>query len=314
MKWQLLWNRASARPNPVGNVSDVADANEQILASLLVMAWMVEARDPYTGGHLWRVARYAALLCEAARLPADACASIAIGGFLHDLGKVGVPDAILRKPGKLDDAETAVMRTHPEVGMRMLSGHPLAELVSAVVLLHHERPDGRGYPHGLAGDAIPVGAAVVGLCDAFDAMTSTRPYRAGMPISQALSIIESELDRQFDGPLGRQFIALGRKGLLDHVAGHSDDGIPLQRCLMCGPTLVVRREHASGDSVFCRSCGGAYRLEAGADGALLGAVATGGRGSARELEPEPDTALIGRFVRETARLAIAAGAQAPARR
>lgn len=279
---------------------------EQLLASLLVMAWMVEARDPYTGGHLWRVSRYAALLCETAGVPMDQCARIAIGGFLHDLGKVGVPDAILRKRGKLDEEEYAVIKTHPTVGARLLAGHPLAEMVRDAVLLHHETPDGRGYPHGLAGTDIPLSARIVGLCDAFDAMTSTRPYRAGMPVPQALEIIESQLSRQFDEALGHHFLALGRQGLFDHIAGHSDDGIPLQTCLMCGPTLVVRQEQGVGDGVFCRSCGGGYRLEASQEGGLPQAVATGTRGSAVELEPAPDSALIQRFVLDTARLAFAA--------
>lgn len=273
---------------------------EQLLASLLALAWVVEARDPYTGGHLWRVSRYAALLCESASVPEDQCARIAIGGFLHDLGKVGVPDAVLRKPGRLDDAEVEVIRTHPTVGARLLAGHPLAALVRDAVLLHHETPDGRGYPQGLAGADIPVAARIVGLCDAFDAMTSTRPYRAGMPVSQALAIIESELGRQFDEALGQHFLALGRRGLLDHVAGHSDDGIPLQTCMTCGPTLVVRREQVAGDTVFCRNCGGSYRLDGGHDDRLLQALPTGRMGSAADLEPVADTALIERFVQDTA--------------
>ena len=188
----------------------------------------------------------------------------------------------------------------------MLAGHPLAEMVRDAVLLHHETPDGRGYPLGLADADIPVAARIVGLCDAFDAMTSTRPYRLGMPIEQALAIIESRLGSQFDAALGRDLLALGSQGLLDHIVGHSDDGIPLQTCLMCGPTLVVRREQRAGDAVFCRSCGGGYRLEDGRDGALPRAVATGARGTAADLGPEPDTALIQRFVSDTVQAAVGA--------
>lgn len=287
-------------------VADPAIEREQMLASLLVLAWVVEARDPYTGGHLWRVSRYAALLCERAGIPMDQCARIAIGGFLHDLGKVGIPDAILRKRDKLDDEEYAVIKTHPTVGAHMLGGHPLAEMVRDAVLLHHETPDGRGYPQGLAIADIPIAARIVGLCDAFDAMTSTRPYRAGMPIAQALAVIESRLGSQFDDALGRDFLALGAQGLLEHIAGHSDDGIPLQTCLMCGPTLVVRREQRAGDAVFCRSCGGGYRLELDLEAALLKAVPSGIRGSAADLEPVADTELILRFVRDTARRAVVA--------
>lgn len=279
-------------------------AHEQMLASLLVMAWVVEARDPYTGGHLWRVSRYATLLCERAGIPADQGARIAIGGFLHDLGKVGIPDAILRKRERLTDDEYAVIKTHPDVGARMLAGHPLADLVRDAVQMHHETPNGRGYPRGLAGEAIPLAARVVGLCDAFDAMTSSRPYRAGMSITAALAQIEGGLESQFDEPLGRHFLALGREGRLEHVAGHSDDGIPLRECLVCGPTLVVRREQQHGDTIFCRSCGGGYRLEVGHDHTVPKAIPTGIMGSPADLEPIADTELIVRFVRDTARRAL----------
>ncbi|MDP1691339.1 MAG: HD-GYP domain-containing protein [Burkholderiaceae bacterium] len=299
--WLLeLFKKSGAAPTVVESPSTAHTDRDALLASLLAMAWVVEARDPYTGGHLWRVSRYAALLCESAGVPDDQCARIAIGGFLHDLGKVGVPDAILRKPGRLDDAEYAVIKTHPKVGARLLAGHPLAAMARDAVLLHHETPDGRGYPQGLAGADIPLAARVVGLCDAFDAMTSTRPYRAGMPLAQALAIIEAGLGSQFDDALGHHFLALGRRGLLDHVAGHSDDGIPLQHCMACGPSLVVRREQVEGDTVFCRNCGGGYRLASGHDDRLLQAVPTGRMGSASDLEPVADTALIERFVQGTA--------------
>ncbi|WP_199915251.1 HD-GYP domain-containing protein [Parazoarcus communis] len=275
------------------------DRSAQMLASLLVMAWVVEARDPYTGGHLWRVSRYSALLAEAAGISGGALARIEIGGFLHDLGKIGIPDAILRKADKLTDDEYAVIRTHPDVGARMLAGHPLAALVRPAVLHHHETPDGHGYPHRLAGDAIPLDGRLVGVCDAFDAMTSSRPYRKSMPIAQALDIIRSRLGTQFDRDLGAQFITLGEAGLLDHIAGHSDEGIPLQNCVMCGPTLVVRREAQAGEEVYCRSCGGEYHLEQG-DGGRPHAVPTGRKGNPAALEPEADTDLISRVIQSAA--------------
>lgn len=130
---------------PAGSIEARAHSS-QLLASLLTMAWFVEARDPYTGGHLWRVSRYAYLLARSARLSDGEAARIGLGGFLHDLGKVGVPDAILRKPTGLTDEEYTVIKTHPHMGSRMLAGHPLAQLVNDAVLLHHERPDGAGYP------------------------------------------------------------------------------------------------------------------------------------------------------------------------
>ena len=306
MRFLELFTKSGAAPAAptVVESSPTAQADgNALLASLLAMAWVVEARDPYTGGHLWRVSRYAALLCERAGTSMSVCARVSIGAFLHDLGKVGIPDAILRKPAVLTDDEQAVIQTHTDVGARLLAGHPLGSWAMDAVQAHHERPDGQGYPRGLRGSEIPYAARVVGLCDAFDAMTSTRPYRAAMPVVHALERLEAGLGSQFDEALGRHFLALGSEGLLHHIAAHSDDGIPLQRCLMCGPTLVLRREQTAGETVFCRNCGGEYRLRAhvdGGDGGMLQAVATGRRGDAGVLAPVADTALIWRFVRDTA--------------
>lgn len=288
-----------------GNTASDVAASAPLLESLLGMAWVVEARDPYTGGHLWRVSRYAALLCERSGTSQTVCARVSIGAFLHDLGKVGVPDAILRKPSALSDDEHAVIQTHPELGARLLAGHPLAHWATDSVRSHHERPDGQGYPQGLAGADIPHAARVVGLCDAFDAMTSTRPYRSAMPVAQALQHIGQNLGRQFDEPLGRHFLALGAEGLLDHIAGHSDDGIPLQHCMNCGPTLVVRREQGPGDRVYCRNCGGEYRIAGPTADQPHAVEPTGQRGEARDLAPAADAALIQRFVRDMAAAALA---------
>lgn len=270
-------------------------SGHELLASLLVMAWVVEARDPYTGGHLWRVSRYAELLAEKAGWNDADIARVAIGGFLHDLGKIAIPDAILRKPSRLDPDELETIRTHPEIGGRLLAAHPLAALVRPAVESHHERPDGRGYPRGLPAEEIPLDARLVAICDAFDAMTSTRPYRRGMPIDTALDILAARLGTQFDTELGSRFIALAGGGIVEHIVGHSDDGIPLQTCLMCGPTLALTRASAPGDLTYCRSCGGEYRVTA-SDTGLLGVEATGRRGNARALEPAADVALIARVV------------------
>lgn len=236
------------------------DAARDLLKTLYAMAMMVEARDAYTGGHLWRVSRFSLLLAEDIGLPDAEVQRVALGGFLHDLGKVGVPDAILNKPGPLTDEEYAVIRTHPGIGADLLAGHPLAELALDAVLQHHETPDGRGYPQGLSGEAIPLAARIVGITDAFDAMTSSRPYRAGMPVSDALAIIKDRLGVQFDRALGERFLALGHAGRLHHVVGHSEPGIPLQRCAGCGPIVVVPRHAADGDTVLCPACCGEYRV------------------------------------------------------
>lgn len=294
---QRLANQAGSQEYDITN--EPLNIAKQMLKSLYVMASLVEARDPYTGGHLWRVSQYSRLLAEEAGFPITDVARIALGGFLHDLGKVGVPDSILNKPDRLTDAEYAVIKTHPEVGERLLSGHPLAVLARPAVLSHHETPDGKGYPHGLAGEAIALDARIVGIADAFDAMTSSRPYRRGMPAEKALDIIESNLGRQFDRELGERFLMLGRSGKLDHIVGHTDLGIPLQECPVCGPTIVVRRDQQSGDHVYCRHCGAQATLEM--HGTHIHIHPTGAHGSPHDLQPDVDTLLIDGLVSESAK-------------
>lgn len=289
MRLSDLWRRAPPK-TPARHAADDAP----LLTSLFLLAWAVEARDPYTGGHLWRVARLSRLLAEAAGLERAQVARITIGAFLHDLGKIGIPDAVLGKKSKLDDAEYAVIKTHPEIGHRMLAGHPLAALAEDAVLLHHETPDGRGYPFGRRGEEIPLAARIVGICDAFDAMTSTRPYRSGMPIARAMEIIQGELGRQFDAALGTLFIGLQQHPELAHIVGHSDEGIPLQRCVSCGPVVVRPRHAVAGDTLYCPACHSEYTIAAHDQGL----VATGRQDTARALAVAPDSALIGRLVGE----------------
>jgi len=288
-----LWQRATRR-SPAASRNAASSPDEKLLFSLYLLAWAVEARDPYTGGHLWRVARLSRLLAEAAGLDAATVSRIAIGAFLHDLGKIGIPDAVLGKKGRLDEAEYAVIRTHPEIGLRMLAGHPLAALAEDAILLHHETPDGRGYPYGRRGHEIPLVARIVGICDAFDAMTSSRPYRSGMPIDRAMAIIGEELGRQFDAELGLLFIGLADNAALAHIVGHSDQGIPLQCCAMCGPIVVRPRQARDGDTLYCPACHSEYTLA----GEQL--LATGRQNAARALAATPDTDLIGRLVGESA--------------
>ncbi|MBH9553195.1 HD domain-containing protein [Inhella sp. 4Y17] len=270
--------------------AQVARHRRELLASLLVAAWMVEARDPYTGGHLWRVARMTHGLALATGASPREASRMAMAGFLHDLGKVGISDAVLRKPGRLTDEEFAHIKTHPRVGARMVADHPLGPLVMGAIHHHHEMPNGRGYPGGLHGEDIPLDARLVGLCDAFDAMTSTRPYRAGMPIAKALAIIESELGQQFDAELGRAFVRLGREGAWDGIVGHSDEGTPLQHCPACGPTLVRTRQRQADEHSGCPGCAARFRWVLTEEG--LQAQATDEQAAPEELEPGLDRAQI----------------------
>ncbi|MEX2430837.1 MAG: HD-GYP domain-containing protein [Dehalococcoidia bacterium] len=269
----------------------------ELLESLFAMAFVVEARDPYTGGHLWRVSQYSRLLSGELGLAHGATARTALGGFLHDLGKVAVPDEILHKPDALTDEEFAVVRTHPAVGAHLLERHPLRVLVEPAIRHHHERYDGGGYPDRLAGDTIPLDARIVGIADAFDAMTSQRPYRAAMPMDQAFDIVARETGRQFDPDCVDALLALGRRGRLAPIHGHSDDHIPVQECPICGPTVVVTRHHHPGDTVYCPMCRAEMRLVEGGNGTLIPSP-TGAAGTPEDVAPQPDTGLIQALVHD----------------
>ena len=269
--------------------------DKPLLKSLLGLASVVEVRDPYTGGHLWRVGQFSKILAEKAGLETDAVFLASVSGFLHDLGKIGVPDAILRKPGKLTDEEFAVIKSHPTMGVELLQHHPLADLAIDAVHHHHERFDGHGYPDGLDGQQTSILARIVCITDAFDAMTSTRSYRVGMPIDKALSILTEEKGRQFDGGLVDHFSALHlTDGRIEHIVGHSDHGRKLASCPSCGPIIEVPRSAGAGSTVFCRACGAKGLLHAVGDSFQVEHI-----GSAKdpsELRPRPEEDVLDEFV------------------
>lgn len=267
-----------------------SDPSDALLQSLLSLAWVVEARDPYTGGHLWRVAQFSMLVAKRTGQDAQSVARIGLGGFLHDLGKVGIPDGILNKPDRLTEEEYAVIKTHPRIGANLLGSHPYRSLIESAVFLHHETPDGKGYPNGLAGGAIPLEARIIGLTDAFDAMTSTRPYRKGMPVSKALAIVAENRGTQFDAGLSDVLAALAGDGLLDPIIGHTEPHIPLQNCVECGPTILVTRRNLDGDMLFCRACGGGARLHRGPSGIIM--TDEDIHADAEQLAASPDADLI----------------------
>ena len=268
--------------------------DKKVLKALLGLASMVELCDPYTGGHLWRVGQFSKLLAAKIGMEADDVFLAAVGGFLHDLGKVGVPDAILRKPDRLTDEEFAIIKAHPVMGGELLVDHPLAELARDAVLHHHERPDGQGYPAGLIAEQCPLVARIVGITDAFDAMTSTRSYRRGMPVEKALSILAEESGHQFDAGLTEAFISLHRvDGALAHVMGHSDHGQKLLTCPGCGPIIAVSRTAVEGSETLCRNCGTLFRLNRRGDGWVpepIGVAADLG-----VLRPYPETEVLDEF-------------------
>ena len=234
--------------------------DESLLKSLMVLGSVIEARDAYTGGHVWRVSQYSKLLAEDIGMDINGIFTAEIAGFIHDLGKVGVPDSILQKRGALSDEEFKVMRTHPVVGKEIMQVHPLSDLVLDGVAFHHERFDGGGYPGTHGGEELPIFSRIVSIADAFDAMTSTRSYRKGMETEKAMSILESEKDKQFDGKLTTSFIGLRRSNKFDGILGHADENVELLKCPVCGPVIAPTQLHKDGDSVYCKPCGTEFQL------------------------------------------------------
>lgn len=175
--------------------SQLAHAN---LATVKALAAAVDAKDPYTQGHSWRVSQYAVAVGRALDLAAPDLERLELGGLLHDVGKITVPDGILKKEERLTDEEFAIIKEHPMTGERMLVDLPyLSKDILPAVRLHHERWDGRGYPDGLAGAALPLDAAIMAVADAFDAMTSTRTYRPALQTGEAVRRIREGNGTQF---------------------------------------------------------------------------------------------------------------------
>jgi len=197
---------------------DMRQAYDDTVQSL---AAAIDAKDPYTHGHSQRVSRYAVALGRAAGLPEKRLEEMGYIALLHDVGKIGIPDPILQKPDRLSDQEMSSVKQHPVTSSEIVSRIHLLHRASSVVRAHHERWDGKGYPDGLLGEDIPLEARIIAVADAFDAMTSTRPYREALAPEAALEELKLSAGSQLDAYLVELF-----EGLFSELAPTGPQGPP----------------------------------------------------------------------------------------
>lgn len=174
----------------------------------------LDAKDSYTFGHSMRVAYFSLVTGTEAGLSPEEMHELELSAIFHDIGKIGTPDAVLNKPSRLSEEEFQIMKQHPEKSYEILQDYPGFEKIAANARFHHERFDGKGYPLGLKGDGIPTAARIILIADTFDAMTSTRPYRKGLPYEVAFEELVQFSGTQFDPHLVRMFIEGMRKEAL----------------------------------------------------------------------------------------------------
>lgn len=191
------------------------------------LASALDARDQYTAGHSGRVSELSCATAMALGMAGDEVNDIRIGALLHDIGKIGISDMVLQKPGKLTDQEFAIVKQHPEIGRRILEGVQGFSPYLAAVELHHENWDGTGYPKGQSGETTPLAARIIHVADAYDAMTTNRPYRTGMSHSEAIHIIQKYAGRQFDPRVVNAFVEIS-------VMFASPDGEDLHKLELAG--------------------------------------------------------------------------------
>jgi putative nucleotidyltransferase with HDIG domain len=190
------------------NLDLVLSKRKVLIETMEAFALAVEAKDPYTHGHSRRVSILAEHVCRELGLGEAACETVRIAGILHDIGKIGMPELVLQKPGRLTGSELEVFKRHSQLGSRIVSAVTELEEVGRAILHHHERFDGGGYPDRLEGERIPLLSRILAVCDSYDAMTSDRPYRDSVPHAEAIEEISRNRGKQFDPAVAQAFLQL----------------------------------------------------------------------------------------------------------
>jgi HD-GYP domain-containing protein (c-di-GMP phosphodiesterase class II) len=197
----------------IGDLQRSAEENHELfIGTVKALAAAIDGKDPYTRGHSERVSRFSVATGQALGLTEGEIEKIRISALLHDVGKIGIDDRILKKPAALTDEEFAIMKSHPQKGFKILSQIPAIRDFLPGMYMHHEMINGQGYPQGLKGDQIPMQALIVSVADTFDAMTTDRPYQRGLDVETALSRLKSFVDTRYDGRVVAAFVAACEAG------------------------------------------------------------------------------------------------------
>jgi putative two-component system response regulator len=233
-----LNERAADLANEVAAATQKLHEREEEI--ILRLAFAVEYRDNDTGEHTLRVARYSRIIAEQLGLSPRLCRDIYLAAPLHDVGKVAIPDTILLKPGRLNDDEMAIIRTHAAIGGKILADSHcgLIQLGAAIASAHHERWDGSGYPNGLKQLQIPLAARIVAVADVFDALTTKRPYKEAMPLATAREYLEDKKEREFDPACVDAFVARWDE-VVSIAVGQKAVQSPAPRAESPAPTIEV---------------------------------------------------------------------------
>jgi HD-GYP domain-containing protein (c-di-GMP phosphodiesterase class II) len=197
----------------IGELQQAAKDNRELfVGTVKSLAAAIDGKDPYTRGHSERVSRFSIAIAQRLNLPDDEIEKIRISALLHDVGKIGIDDKILKKPAALTDDEFEIMKKHPQKGFKIMNHIPAMKEFLPGMYMHHEMINGQGYPQGLKGEEIPLMARIVSVADTFDAMTTDRPYQRAMQFEDAISRIESFVGTRYDAQVVAAFVEACREG------------------------------------------------------------------------------------------------------
>lgn len=251
---ELLVAVSGPSATAISNSQYMQRLERQYHDTLVGIATLVEMRDHYTVGHTWRVTLFAVEIARSLGWDEERIAQCEMGGVLHDVGKIAVDDAILRKPEKLTDEEYSKMKVHPERGAQFLRDWEMLRPLVPYCLYHHERYDGRGYPFGMAGEDIPIEGRVIAVADTFDAMTSSRPYRKGLPAETAIAELQRGRGTQFDPKVVDALVKCYEEGKISRIIQESLKGGMSIVCPFCSTYISIPEVAVEGDKFQCGVC------------------------------------------------------------